>query len=163
MNLKMDKFTWTVIAIIGLLLIAAVVGVNLSGGREGDQTAYLDEDTPAAPVYNAFLALQKGDLSKARSYYAAGILDEVKNAPGEGRPEVYGPFESYNTEQARRLRITDIHTDESDPDRASVTFVMDTYHDSGPFGSGSSYSYERTVDVIREDGEWKLNTNEFFY
>lgn len=157
MGPKVDKFTWAVIAIVALLLIAAVVSVNLAGGKMGEPVAYLDEDTPAAPVYNAFLALQEGDLAKARSYYSARVLDESKDAPG------FGPFEGYNTQQARRLRITDIHTDASDPDRASVTFIMDTYYDSGPLGSGSSYSYERTVDVVREDGVWKLNTSEYFY
>ena len=157
MGLKVDKFTWAVIAIVVLLLIAAIVSVNMAGDSPRDQPVYLDEDTPAAPVYNAFLASQEGDLPKARSYYSTQVLDEIKESPD------YRPFDGYNTQQALRLRITDIHVDETDPDQASVTFVMDTYHDSGLFGSSSSYSYERTVDVVREDGAWKLNASEFFY
>ena len=157
MGLKVDKFTWAIIALVALLLIAAVVSVNMADGNAGEEAAYIDDDTPAAPVYNAFLALQEGDLSKARSYYSTRITDEFKASPG------YPPFDSYSGQQARRLRITDVHVNEADPDQASVTFIVDTYHDSGLFGSGSSYSYERTVDVVREDGAWKLNASEFFY
>jgi hypothetical protein len=157
MGLQMDKFTWAVIAIVALLLIAAVVSVNMAGESPRDQPVYLDEDTPAAPVYNAFLALQEGDLPKARSYYSTQVLAEFKQSPD------YRPLDGYSTRQARRLRITEIHVDETDPDQASVTFVMDTYHDSGILSSSSSYSYERSVDVVREDGAWKLNASEFFY
>jgi len=67
-GLKADRFTWIVIGVVAALLIAAIVSVNLAGDRE--QPAYLEENTPAAPVYNAFLALQQGDVTKARSYYS---------------------------------------------------------------------------------------------
>jgi len=155
MGLKVDRFAWIVIGIVALLLIAAIVSVNLAGGEQ--QPAYLEEDTPAAPVYNAFLALQQGDITKARSYYSAHALQETKNAPD------FPPLESYQSMGAHRLRITDVRVDETDPDRASVTFTLDTYQNEGPFGSGSTYSSKRTVEVVREDGVWKLNAREFFY
>jgi len=155
MGLKADRFTWIVIGIVALLLIAAIVSVNLAGSRE--QPAYLEDDTPAAPVYNAFLALQEGNITKARSYYTARVLQETKDVPD------FPPLESRQSMGARRLRITDVRVDESDPDRASVTFTLDIYRNAGPFGSGSTDSYERTVEVVREDGVWKLNAREFFY
>jgi hypothetical protein len=154
-GLKVDRFTWIVIGIVAALLIAAIVSVNLTGDRE--PPAYLENDTPAAPVYNAFLALQQGDVTKARSYYNDDAFAESEGVPS------FPPLESYPSGTARRLRITDVQVDESNPDRALVTFTLDTYWNAGPFGSGSIDSYERTVEVVKEDGVWKLNSYELFY
>ncbi len=155
MGLKADRFIWIVVVVVAALLIAAIVSVNLADGRESP--AYLEENTPAAPVYNAFLALQQGDVTRARSYYSEDVFTKTEGAPP------LPPLESYPSRTARRLRITDVQVDESNPDRALVTFTLDTYRNTGPFGSGSTDSYERTVEVVREDGVWKLSAYELFY
>ena len=155
MGLKADRFTWIVIGVVAALLIAAIVSVNRADDQE--EPAYLEEDTPAAPVYNAFLALQQGDVTKARSYYSEDVFTQPEGVPP------FPSLESYPSGETRRLRITDVQVDESNPDRALVTFTLDTYRNTGPFGSGSVSSYERTVEVVREDGVWKLNAYELFY
>jgi hypothetical protein len=33
----------------------------------------------------------------------------------------------------------------------------------GLFNSGSTYTSERVVEVVREDGAWKINFEEYFY
>ena len=154
MGTQTDRFTWAVIGVIVTLLIMAIISVNLSGDQE--PPAYLEEDTPAAPVYNAFLALQEGDATKARSYYSDNVF------AGDDGPSL-PPVGSYPSPGARRLRITDIHVDESNPDRALVTFTLDSYYPSGLFGSGSTGSYEGMAEVVREEGVWKLNSFELFY
>ena len=159
--MKIDKFTAVIIGIVLLLLIAAVVTVNLTGNGEPAGEAYLTEDAPGTPVHNAFVALQKGDLFTAREQYSARVLDE------ESPDYAYGPLGGTGTyetaDSTRRLRILSVELDDTNPDQALVTFVQDTYRSDGPFGSGSSWSNQRTVEVVREDGVWKLNTPEFFY
>jgi hypothetical protein len=160
---KIDKFTVIVIAIVLVLLIAAIVTVNRTDNREGVDTAeYISSDSPDAPVQNAFIALQKGDLFTAREQYAARIVDD------ENSEYAYGPLGGnggrYETgDTTRRLRILSVEIDDKNPDQALVTFVLDTYSNRGPFGTGSTWSNQRTVEVVREDGAWKINTPEFFY
>ena len=154
--MKLDKFTWIIIVIVAAILIAAVVSVNLTD-TAGGSPEYLTEDTPAAPIYNVFLALQQGNTAEARRYYAQAVLAEMDKQEG------YSPLQSYSAYGTQRLRITNISTDEATPERAYVSFIIDNYTTGGLFGSGSSYSYERTVEVIREDGAWKINGSEYFY
>ena len=64
---------------------------------------------------------------------------------------------------ARRLRIVEVETDPADENRALVTFVQDTYSQGGLFGGGNTWSRRGVVEVVREEGEWKINAQEFFY
>ncbi len=159
--MKIDKFTAVIIGVVLLLLVAAVVTVNLTDDDGATVESYLTENEPGTPVHNAFVALQKGDLFTAREQYSARILDE------EGPDYDYSPLSgtrNYDSDgTSRRLRILSVEIDDQNPDQALVTFVLDTYRSSGPFGTGSTWSNQSTVEVILEDGTWKLNTPEFFY
>lgn len=157
--MKIDKFTWAVIGVVVLLLVAAVITVNVTGGVGVQAQEYLPVDKPEAPVYNAFLAFQRGDLTKAREQYSQAVLDEYsKNA---GYDELAGRSTSTNTSQ--RLRILKTEAIPDDPDRMLVTFVQDTYNQGGIFGSGDTWSREGTVEVVREEDGWKINTQELFW
>jgi hypothetical protein len=79
MGLKLDKFTWIVIAVVLLILVAAVVTVNISGGRGWGAPSYLEENIPEAPVHNAFVALQLGEIARAREQYSQRIVDDAEN------------------------------------------------------------------------------------
>lgn len=46
---------------------------------------------------------------------------------------------------------------------AFVNIAVDTYSGGGLFESGATWTYQRSVEVIREDGTWKINTMEYFY
>jgi hypothetical protein len=155
--MKLDKFTWAVIGVVLLLLVAAVVTVNVTGGQGVEAQEYRTQDTPEAPVYNAFLALQRGDVTKAREQYSEAILEQFQK-------DNYDPFVGRtNSASSQRLRILKTELVPDDPDRALVTFMQDTYNQGGPFGAGSTWSREITVEVIREDGVWKINTAEYFW
>jgi hypothetical protein len=156
-KLRLDKFSLVVLGVVGLLLIAAVVTV--SRGREVTNQAYRTDDTPEAPVVNAFLALQNGDLAKARDQYTQAVLTRVDQDPG------YGPLrgQNYYIDSSRRLRVTETRLDPDNADRAYVTAAVDTYSTGGLFSSGSTYTSERVVEVVREDGAWKINVEEYFY
>ena len=157
MKLRFDKFTLVVLAVVGLLLVAAVVTVSRTKGP-AEQT-YRTEDQPETPVVNAFLALQKGDLAKAREQYTQAVLDRVEKDPA------YGPLrgQAYYGDASRRLRVTETRIDPDDPNRAYVTAAVDNYSTGGLFNSGSTYTSERVVEVVREDGAWKINVEEYFY
>jgi hypothetical protein len=156
--MKLDKFTWVVIGVVVLLLVAAVVTVNATGGIGVQAQEYMAQDTPEAPVYNAFLALQRGDLTKAREQYSQEVLAQFGK---DGYDPLAG--RSTSTSSSQRLRIIKSELVADDPDRALVTFEQDTYNQGGLFGSGSTWSREGTVEVVREEGGWKINTQEFFW
>jgi hypothetical protein len=157
MGLRFDKFTWVVIGVVGLLLVAALLMATLR--NEPGQVAYQTEDAPATPVYNVFVALRKGDLVTARQQYSQRVLDEQKK-------NNYDPLSSrgYSDDRtARRLRILTTAIDASDPNKATVEFAVDTYYAGGLFRGGDTASYRRTVAVVREEGRWKLDTDEYFF
>lgn len=156
--MKLDKFTWAVIVVVLVLLVAAVVTVSRTGGAGLAAPDYVEGNEPETPVQNAFIAFQRGDRTRAREQYSQAILAEIDEQQG------YDPFSGRVASQMRsRLRITGVEQDESDPDRAFVSFVQDTYSRGGLFGTGGTWSREGIVEVIREDGQWKINAQEFFY
>ncbi|MCX6046992.1 MAG: hypothetical protein NT075_17955 [Chloroflexi bacterium] len=159
MGLKFDKFTWTVIGVVVLLLVAAVVTVNLNRGQESSTPVYLTDDSPITPVHNAFLALQKADITTARAQYSTRVLKNIETN------QAYSPFNnsSYiNHETARRLRIIKSEISANDPNRGTVVMVIDSYSSGGLFGGSNTYSSERVVEVVREANHWKIDSPEFF-
>ena len=152
--MKIDKFTWIVIILIIGILAAAVVSVN-RGGNEMD-AAYSTVDDPTTPIYNIFLALQQNDQAVARTYYSQAALAQFDD------PEYGSFFGYYGPEDAQRLRILSTSVSDENPDLAYVTFAVDNYRNGGPFGSGSTYTYENTLEVIREDDAWKVNSASAF-
>jgi len=157
MSVKLDRFTWIVIVIVVALLAAAVITVSLTQGRGAGGTDYVEDGTPGAAVFNAFTALQKGDLYAARNQYSARVLEDIAE-------QNWDPFAGRGADTtARRLRIVEVETDPADENRALVTFVQDTYSQGGLFGGGNTWSRRGVVEVVREEGEWKINAQEFFY
>lgn len=156
--MKLDKFTWAVIGVVAVLLVAAVVTVNATGGSGVETLEYRTADEPETPVYNAFLALERGDLSMARAQYSKRVLEGIEEMRG------YDPFSGrVGNPVNRRLRVTRVAIDPNDPNRAAVTVIQDNYSRGGPFGTGNTWSREFILEVVREDGAWKLNTEEYFY
>jgi hypothetical protein len=163
MRLKFDAFTWIVLAVVALLIAAAVVTVNLGGDRIGRApAAYMDEDSPATPVYNAILAVQQGDLAEARDQFTADALDENEK---RGYDPIANAVTYYaNDAASRRVRIVavDDPTDTGDADEAFVTIVEDNFGGGGLFGR-STYSTERVIRVVREEDGWKVDDPNLFY
>jgi acyl-CoA synthetase (AMP-forming)/AMP-acid ligase II len=155
---RIDTFTWIVVGTVLALLIAALVTVNLTGGAGSESLEYLAEDSPQAAVYNAFVALQKGDMNQARTYYSTQVLEEMDG-------DMYRDQMRYRIQdqRMRRMRITQVDMDATDPNRALVSYSLDNFYRGGPFNSGSTYTNTGVVNVVREDGTWKLDTPEFFY
>ncbi|MEM7534607.1 MAG: hypothetical protein AAF639_20670 [Chloroflexota bacterium] len=158
MKLKIDTFTWAVIGIVLILMVAAVITVQRSDGNTTNTLTYIEDDTPAAPVQNAFVAFHQGDLLKAKEQFTTDVIEDAGK-------DSYGPFGGNRMldERPRRLRIADVQQGADDADEAIVIFELDTYSGGGLFGGGDTWSYRSSVTVIREEGVWKINTPEFFY
>lgn len=159
MNLRFDKFTWGVVLVVALLLIAAVVTVSRTNQQATEPEEYRTADEPATPVWNAYLAMQRGDIVKARDQYSERILADHKE-------NNYDPFTNrgyVDDRTATRLRILETQIDPDDADLAFVTFSLDRYYPGGLFDSGNTSSSKRTIEVIREDDRWKVDTDEYFF
>lgn len=154
---KLDKFTWAIIIVVVLVLAAAVITVNLTGGEGWGEPTYLTEDTPEAAVHNAFVAFMNQDYAKARRYYSAGVLEgDERGEPFPGKGGRFPPFDAN-----QRLRIRNV--DYLDDGEAIVTVAIDHYSSDGPFGGGETWSREVRLKVVQEKDGWKIDTSEFFY
>ena len=160
MSLKLDRFTGIVIALVAALLIAAVVTVNVTGGAEATLD-YVSDDGPATPVYNAFVARQRGDLERMREQYSQRVLEEADGELGSNGPFRGGYYGDSSTQS--RLRIVDVTISESNADSATVTYAQDRYSGGGGLFGSNTYTYRNTVEVVREEGAWKINVAEYFY
>ena len=158
MRLKLDPFTWIVMLVIAGLVIAAIVTVNVAGSGAVQNSDYRNADEPATPVYNALLAIQRGDATTARSQFTQSALDEMKK---RGYDPIQSNLSSYvDNRTSRRIRIVSVTEDS--PDVIYVTVVEDIYGNGGLFGS-STWSNQRVVRVVRSDGQWKIDDSNFFY
>lgn len=157
-KLRLDRFTVAVLIVVGLLLAAAVITVNRSGNTALQE--YRSDDAPETPVVNAFLALQQGDLATARRQYSEAVLARAED------DKSYGPLNGqtyYPSDSSRRLRLVETRIDPQDSNIAYVTAAVDNYSTGGIFNGGSTWTSERVVEVVREEGVWKINVDEFFY
>ncbi len=154
---KMDRFTLIVILLVVLVLAGAVVTVNLTQSAGWGEPTYVDENSPEAAIQNAFVAFQRGDLARARQYYSSRVLSEENRPPFPGEEGFYYP----RNQQDRRLRI--VRVEYVSEDEALVTIAIDYFNPGGLFEPSSIWSSERVIKVVREDGEWKIDTPEFFY
>lgn len=158
MRLKVDLFTWIVILLTAGLVIAAIVTVNMAENGATHRSDYRSDDEPATPVYNALLAIQRGDATTARNQFTQSALDEMQK---RGYDPIQNSLSSYaGNSTSRRIRI--ISVSEDSPVVVYVTVVEDTYGDGGLFG-GSTWSNQRVVRVVRSDGQWKIDDSNFLY
>ena len=111
--------------------------------------------------------LQPGEVAEAAVAGQPGqrLVDaEVMRVPvdeDDGRPfrERFNYYD--HNRPARRLRILEVDVDEEN-DRAYVRIAIDNFYQGGLFDSGTS-TYRRTIPLVREDGEWKIDTEDLFY
>ncbi len=159
MSLKLDKFTWSIVAIVALLLIGAVITVNMTGGDGYGEPEYMAENSPEAAVFNAFVANYKQDNQALDGLYTKAVMEGYSKTNASNRP--YNGPGNYADPTPRRLRI--LETKNQTADRADVTFAVDRYNSGGPFGSGNTWSNTQTVPVVMEDGLWKIDMELFWF
>lgn len=158
MRLRFDTFTWIVVALVLLLVVAAVVTVNLTAGQADSPTAYRTDDSPDTPVYNAIVAVQQGDMARARAQFTQEALDQYEKG---GYDPIANAVNNYaNDSSRRRTRIVEVSGETGD--EASVTIAEDNFGGGGLFGR-STYTNQRIIRVVREDGRWKIADTNLIY
>ena len=156
MGMKIDRFTLGIILGVLLLVVGAVITIAFTGGRGWQSADYLNEDTPEAVVHDAFLASVRNEPDVAMSHYSRDVLEDEDNVRFRERFTYYDSGRS-----ARRLRIQNVDINE-EGDKAYVSVAIDNYRQGGLFDSGTS-THRRTVPLVREDGAWKIDTDDLFY
>lgn len=158
MRLKMDKFTWAVVIVVVVLLVSAVVTLSLTGGgAQRSDVEYLPENSPAAAVHNAYVAFLKSDPETARQYYSAAVLEEADRT-GTFRNQ-FGSYYRGNQNQRLRILAVEMRGDNA----ARVSIAIDRYSPGGLLDGGSIWTDRQTLSLVREDGQWKIDTLIFFY
>lgn len=158
MRLRFDTFTWIIVALVLLLVVAAVVTVNLTSGQADAPLAYRTDDSPSTPVYNAIVAVQAGDVVRARSEFTEEALDRYEK--GGYDPIANAASNFANNYAGQRTRIVEVSGETGD--EASVTIAEDSFGGGDLFGR-STYTNQRVIRVVREDGRWKIANNNLFY
>ena len=105
MRLKFDAFTWVVITVVVLLVAAAVVTVNAGSRFGASELEYMEENGPSAPVYNAYIAVQRGDAAEARAQFTENALAENDKL---GYDPIAQNISFYANDQGSRLSLIHI-------------------------------------------------------
>jgi hypothetical protein len=136
--MKQDRFMIVILAVIGVLVVAALV---LFFVRQGSQT-YGVEDTPEGVVHNYVLALQKGDLQRAYTYLAEKDFKPT-----------FLRLQQAITRRELDPTSASIQIDLLADGTASVALTL--LRNSGdPFGQ--TYRELQTATVVNQAGSWKI-------
>lgn len=142
--MSMRIIVLAVISLLFLLYVSACGAEHLFRSRE-----YLPLDTPEAPVINAFQAMKKGDLAKARQQFTKGIRDAK---------EKRHDFTTDASLKDDTLEILDIRPIPNRPDRMVITLKQSER--SFLFFSSSQ---DLTVFVEHTEEGWKLDSMSAFF
>lgn len=162
MRLKFGLFTWVVIGVVLALIVAAVLTANLSRPQVVTPDSIVAADSPAAPVVAAVLAVQNGDAAAARAQFSQRALDEVNKQGWD--PIANATSNGYNNAESQRVRILKVsqaQVDANGMEYAYVTLAQDNFSNGGLFGR-STYTYERTIRVVKVEGTWKVDDVSLF-
>lgn len=153
----MDRFSWIVIAVVGLLLLAAVGVAVLRPEQDASaQETYLEQNTPDGVVHDAFVAFLRRDTERVKSYYSQRVRDTFEK---ESR---WPSFDYYPEAGSRRMRIERVEM--NGDNRATVSIAIDSYSPGGLFNQGNVWTNRQTLTLIRENEQWRIDSeNIYFY
>jgi hypothetical protein len=139
----------TILAIGGGVLavvLLAVAVVVIFGSADIEQ---YPPDTPPGTVQRYLNAMRERDYDTAESLLSERVL---RDYPGdEFRRMSFCPVQD-----DRRVRV--IRTDEAE---SRATVVLSIEYVSGSGIRFERYSYEHTVALVRENGDWKIDESYF--
>jgi len=152
----MDRFSWIVIGVVGLLLLAAVGVATLGSDQSAAaEEVYLEQDTPEGVVHDAFVAFLHRDSARMKSYFSRRVQESFD------RDSRWPNIDYYPDAGSRRMRIEKV--DMQGEDRAAVTIVIDNYSPGGLFAQSNVWSSRQTLALVREDAGWKIDSEKFYF
>ena len=129
-----DKTLVAILSVVAAIVVIAIVVVFTRGGPTD-----IDPATPEGVVQSYSLAMVANDLDTARGFISADVLDECEFAEPSA---------------LQGLRMTVIETTING---ASAVVRVSLDEGSGGFG-GSSYSYDDAFTLVKNGGDWKIET-----
>ena len=152
----MDRFSWIVIGVVGILLLAAVGVATLRPAQsETAPEAYLEQDTPDGVVHDAYVAFLRRDTTRMKSYFSQRVQENFD------RDKRWPEIEYYPDTNSRRMRIASVEM--QGDDRAVVTIDIDNYSPGGLFSSNNVWTNRQVLSLVREDGGWKIDSENFYF
>lgn len=135
--------------------LACLVALALLGLALLPRPQEMTDDTPEAVVYNYYLALENGECEKAYAYLSQ--FNRASTPPDE--------FCQWTIERTNSNRLSRVECREEQvhSNWAFVTVRFTYSYGSSPLRR-YEYSSERTVKLVREEGEWRIRfSSPFFY
>ncbi len=148
---RMERFIWFLLAIVVGFLAAALLSVHFLQEPESALSAvsYRTDNSPAAVVYNAYIAYGLHDTDMLESVYQADtwqVLEEdSKSSYG------FGMYDGLDYVFGILMEQTAIDTN-------SATIEITSYesYQRGFLGIRSMAAVKTAVHLVREANEWKL-------
>jgi len=138
--MKQDRALFVILAVIGLLVILAVVLYIL----RAEPQEYVSDLSPAGVVHNYVLALQNGDYARAYSYIHES-----------GKKPTLTTFQRSFLRTESTLSHAGVHLGEVEiiDENALVTLTI-VHSSEDPFDTG----WDETTKalLVLQDGEWKI-------
>ncbi len=135
----------------GVLVLVLLAFVTLLAARGVVQETddYLNEDTPAGVVHDAFIARQRGDMERFKRYFTRRVWEESRLDRFPSPPQ---PSDIVTRLQIRNVRV--------EGDRAWVDITITRFQARSPL-SREEWSTNYTLPLVREDGQWRID--QFFF
>lgn len=152
----MDRFSWIVIGVVGLLLLVAVGVATLGPGTgAAAQEVYLEQDTPDGVVHDAFVAFLRKDVQRMKGYFSKRVQESFD------KDQRWPNIDYYPSTGSRRMRIESVEM--QGDDRATVTIAIDNYSPGGLFSSNNVWTNRQTLLLVKEDTSWKIDSENFYF
>jgi len=152
----MDRFSWIVIGVVGLLLLAAVGVATLQPDQDATaQEVYLEQNTPDGVVHDAFVAFLRRDIERMKGYFSRRVRESYDK-------DLRWPnIDYYPDTGSRRMRIEKVEM--QGDNRATVTVGIDNYNPGGLFNQGNVWTNRQTFALVQEEGGWKIDSDNFYF
>lgn len=137
------------VLIIGLTLVGLIVLAVLAALLVGEpQAEEFAEGTPPRAIQDYLRAVRERDAERAYDFFSSDAQRRMSFRDFSSNISGYG-MSAENT----RIRLED---SDIAGDRATLTLEIQQFNDASLFDS-NRYEYERTIVLVREDGEWKID------
>ncbi len=141
--------------VIGIVLLVIVTFTVVMMRPE---PTYQDDTTPEGAAHNYLLAIQNGDYERAYSYIPEAYqFPENADQMGYDIEQRTWQFDT-GSDISLSVESSRMRGDE----KAAVTIRKTTFHNSGLMGSSQS-TRTFTLDMVLEDGVWKVSDGENFW
>jgi len=149
-----------VAAIGGVILLLVVLAVVLVLTLEREQPPRYSPGSPEAAFVGYLDALDAGDADRVSAMLSRAAREDIERREKQDTWYSFQQEVRYARDSLRDARVRIIRVDRLDG-RVRLTLTIDRFSSSisdfPPFPSGDRYSYERTVQLVFEDGAWKID------